>query len=267
MGATDRKALEFLESLPNTEVRVSYNTRHERLHAKAYLFHRASGFHTGYIGSSNLSASALSRGLEWNLKITTQEIGHIIDKFEKTFQTYWNSDAFEPFESSRFQTAVQQERSGQDDTTLSYFDLKPYTYQQQILDRLDVERTVHDRHRNLVVAATGTGKTMVAAFDFKRFLAQNPSARLLYVAHRKEILNQARDAFRQVLRKGSFGELWVDGHEPMVYTHVFASVQTLSRRIDELSLASEFYDYIIIDEVHHIEAKTSRCGSVKARSV
>src|SRR5690606_18804110 len=88
VGATDSKAVEFLASLENTEVKVSYNTRNERLHAKAYLFERNTGFHTGYIGSSNFSRSALTDGLEWNLKNNTKEVGHIIDKFRKTFEAY-----------------------------------------------------------------------------------------------------------------------------------------------------------------------------------
>lgn len=88
IGATDAKAVEFLASLENTEVKVSYNTGNERLHAKAYLFQRNSEFHTAYIGSSNFSRSALTDGSEWNLKVTTKEVGHIIDKFKKTFEAY-----------------------------------------------------------------------------------------------------------------------------------------------------------------------------------
>jgi HKD family nuclease len=97
MGATDLRAVEFLAGLPNCDVKVSYNAENERLHAKSYLFFRNTGFNTGYIGSSNISRSALTSGLEWNLKVTTQEVSHIIDKFAKTFETYWQDGEFELF--------------------------------------------------------------------------------------------------------------------------------------------------------------------------
>ncbi len=262
MGATDLKAVEYLAGLRNTEIKVSYNTQNERLHAKAYLFLRNTGLHTGYIGSSNISRSALTSGLEWNLKVTTKEVGHIIDKFQKTFETYWLDKEFESFDKKRhtekLRVALKKERTTERINPATYFDIRPFPFQEDILEKLDTERIVHNRFRNLIVAATGTGKTVISAFDFKNFVRKNSNAKLLYVAHRKEILQQAQATFQGVLRDNNFGELWVDGFEPEKYDCVFASVQTLNNRIDKLSLSSSFYDFIIIDEVHHITASSYR---------
>lgn len=263
MGVTDHKAIDFLSSLKNTEIKVSYNTEHERLHAKAYLFLRNTGFHTGYIGSSNLSRSALTSGLEWNLKITTKEVAHIIDKFQKTFETYWHDKEFELFNpdihTEKLKTALKKERhTSQDNGFNTFFDIKPFPFQEELLERLVKERTVHNRNNNLVVAATGTGKTVISGFDYKNFRRNNPSAKLLYVAHRKEILTQALGTFRGILRDNNFGELWVDGIEPDRYEHLFASVQTLNNRLDMIALSEGYFDFIIIDEVHHITAASYR---------
>ncbi|MEY3422598.1 MAG: hypothetical protein RIR48_2918, partial [Bacteroidota bacterium] len=262
MGATDLKAVEYLSSLKNTEIKVSYNTENERLHAKAYLFHRNTGFHTGYIGSSNISRSALTSGLEWNMKVTTNEISHIIDKFKKTFDTYWQDKEFELFDKLRhhekLKSALKRSSIYSIQGVNAYFDLKPFPFQEEILEKLEVERTVHSRHKNLVVAATGTGKTVISAFDFKRFKNTNSRSRLLFVAHRKEILQQAQATFQGVLKDNNFGELWVDGLEPEKFDHVFASVQTLNNQLEKLNLTSSFYDYIVVDEVHHIAASSYR---------
>lgn len=262
MGATDLKAVEYLSSLKNTEIKVSYNTENERLHAKAYLFHRNTGFHTGYIGSSNISRSALTSGLEWNMKVTTKEISHIIDKFKKTFDTYWQDKEFESFDKSmhheKLKSALKKGSIHNNHGSSTYFDLKPFPFQEEILEKLEVERTVHHRLKNLVVAATGTGKTVISAFDFKRFKNANSRSRILFVAHRKEILQQAQATFQGVLKDNNFGELWVDGLEPEKFDHVFASVQTLNNQVEKLNLTSSFYDYIVIDEVHHIAASSYR---------
>lgn len=219
MGVTDAKAVEYLASLPNTEVKLSYNTERERLHAKSYLFLRNTGYHTGYIGSSNLSHSALTNGLEWNLKITSQEIPHIINKSLSTFETYWASHDFEHFNgdvtsSEKLKKALNQQRGDFEDSPTHFFDISPFPHQSDILEQLAVERSVHQRFRNLVVAATGTGKTLISAFDFARFIKAKPQANFLFVAHREEILKQARAAYRGVLRNSAFGELWVGGHTP-----------------------------------------------------
>ena len=264
MGATDAKAVEFLASLPNTQVKLSYNTNRERLHAKSYLFMRNTGFHTGYIGSSNLSHSALTSGLEWNLKITSKEIPHIIEKSLSTFETYWESPDFEYFDGKiesreKLIDALQEAKGSFNSTNPSfYFDIKPHSHQQSILEKLQVERDLHHRYRNLVVAATGTGKTIISAFDFARFYQANPEAKFLFIAHREEILKQAQNAYRGVLKNNNFGELWVGNNKPNKYQHLFASIQSLNGQINNLSLSVDYFDYIVIDEVHHISANSYR---------
>jgi len=262
MGATDLKAVEYLANLKNTEIKVSYNTDNERLHAKAYLFFRNTGFHTGYIGSSNLSRSALTNGLEWNMKVTTKEVSHIIDKFQKTFDTYWQDKEFEIFKvgehSEKLRIALKKEEASDKNNFLSYFDLRPFPFQEEILEKLQSERLLHNRYKNLIVAATGTGKTVISAFDYKNFVKNNSSAKLLFIAHRKEILEQARATFQGILKDNNFGELFVDGLEPDKYDFVFASVQTLNNKINSITLSESFYDYIIVDEVHHIAANSYR---------
>lgn len=263
IGATDAKAVEFLASLNNTEVKVSYNTGNERLHAKAYLFQRNTGFHTGYIGSSNFSRSALTDGLEWNLKITTKEVSHIIDKFKKTFEAYWQNSEFELYDinnhSEKLVDALKQGKFAKEYTfSTSYFDIKPFHYQSEILEKLEVERTVHNRYRNLLVAATGTGKTVISAFDYKNFRNNNKSSKLLFVAHRKEILQQAKATFQGVLKDNNFGDLWVDGIEPSSNEYLFVSVQTLNNRLKDLKLSPDYFDFVILDEAHHGAASSYR---------
>jgi superfamily II DNA or RNA helicase len=262
MGATDAKAIDYLSNLKNTQVKVSYNNSNERLHAKAYLFIRDTGFHTGYVGSSNFSRSALTDGLEWNIKITTKEVSNVIDKFQKTFESYWHDSEFEEYNRStsfeKLKISLSRNSNESSSFVDSFFDLKPYPFQNEILEKLTSEREIHGRWRNLVVAATGTGKTIISAFDFKRFVTQNKSSKLLFLAHKKEILEQARRTFQMVLRNHNFAELLVDGHEPSDFSNVFASVQSLNNRLASLNLSPDYYDYIVFDEVHHIKAASYR---------
>jgi superfamily II DNA or RNA helicase len=262
MGASDPPAVEWLSRLPNVEIRVSYDTQRTRLHAKAYLFHRLSGFSTAYIGSSNMSHPAMSSGLEWNLKVTAQDMGHILEKFRVEFETYWNSKEFVPFgrdQNETFRKAILQARKPDKHREAFFFDLRPHPFQERILEALDRDRLVHGRKRNLVVAATGTGKTVVAAFDFRRFHERkNRQARLLFVAHRVEILEQALATFRNVLRDHTFGEILGGGYEPSRLDHLFCSVGMLSSRRLWDQFKSDFYDFIVVDEVHHGPAGSYR---------
>ncbi|HYL99484.1 MAG TPA: DEAD/DEAH box helicase family protein, partial [Blastocatellia bacterium] len=235
MGATDPRAVEALSDLPNTEVRVSYDTKRTRLHAKAYTFHRDTGFGTAYVGSANISNAALSEGLEWTTKISHHELPYLWAKITGSFETYWEDDEFEPFTNQsgeRLRQAIIQERAGDGQPgSVLFFDLRPYPFQEEILDLIAAEREVQKKFRHLVVAATGTGKTMVAAFDYARVSRQaNSRPSLLFVAHREEILKQALASFRGVLRDQNFGDLLVGGSDPGQSQHLFCSIQSYNSR-------------------------------------
>jgi superfamily II DNA or RNA helicase len=261
MGASDAEAIEWLGRQPNVEVRVSYDTERTRLHAKAYHFSRKSGYSTAYIGSANMSHAAMTSGLEWNLKVTAQDMPHILEKFAAEFETYWNSQEFLPFDTTKPERLREALRRASQGTLLAPFfpDMTPHPFQQRILEALEAEREVRNHRRNLIVAATGTGKTVVAAFDYKRFCAGvGRPARLLFVAHRREILEQSLGCFQAVLRDQNFGALLVGPHQPQHYDHLFCSVDSLTSRKLWERLGAEFYEYIVVDEVHHGPAESYR---------
>lgn len=263
MGATDYKAIEELAKLPNTEIKISYDTERTRLHAKAYMFKRETGFTTAYIGSSNLSNVALTSGLEWNLKVTEKDSFDIVKKFEATFESYFNDSEFVDFkgtydDNKRLKMSLCKDINKEVEGFNFNFDIKPYAYQKEILENLKAERELFNKHKNLLIAATGVGKTVIAAFDYKRFVKENKGKknRLLFVAHREEILKQSRDTFRAILKDNNFGDLMVGNNETKSLEHLFVSVQSLNSKDLTAITSNDFYDFIIVDEFHHAAAKS-----------
>ncbi|WP_338403247.1 DUF3427 domain-containing protein [Arthrobacter bussei] len=263
MGATERRAIDELVKRYGAEVKISYESQATRLHAKAWLFRRNTGFDTAYVGSSNLSQAALVDGLEWNVRLSSVATPELLKKFEVTFDSYWAQRAFQSYDPERdgdkLDAALERNggrRTGGPAPTTG-LEVEPYLHQVEMLEDLEAER-IKGHTQNLMVAATGTGKTVIAALDYQRLCAAaGRRLKLLFVAHRQEILKQALSTYRTVLQDGAFGELLVGDNKPTRWNHVFASVQSLASLSIE-TLQPEAFDVVVIDEFHHAMAPSYR---------
>jgi superfamily II DNA or RNA helicase/HKD family nuclease len=256
-GSTERQALDQLTDA-GAKIRVSYDLSTTRLHAKAWVFRRSSGLSTAYVGSSNLTHSAQVTGLEWNVRASAARNPDVVAKFGAVFDGYWEAGDFVEYDPQQFVEEQDQaeRRDAGPHVILSPIELRPYPFQERLLELIELSRR-HGHRRNLLVAATGTGKTVVAALDYAGLRERLGRSRLLFVAHRQEILDQSLATFRHALRQPSFGEKWVGGARPERYEHVFASIQSLSSA-DLADLAPDHFDVVIVDEFHHAAAPSYR---------
>lgn len=254
-GSTEAAALDMLESI-GAEIKVSYDESSTRLHAKAWLFKRNSGFSTAFIGSSNLTHSAQVNGLEWNARFSGSRNPDVVNKVDAVFESYWNSGDFVPYNRQQFDERTQHPENSGPQIYLSPIEFRPEPFQERLLEQIELARQ-QGHHKNLLVSATGTGKTVMAAIDYIRLKAKLPRSRLLFVAHRKEILDQSMATFRHAMRDHQFGEMWVDGKRPKHFENVFASIQSLNAAgLDNLD--PNHFDIVIIDEFHHAAAASYR---------
>ena len=252
-GTTEKEALDELVSL-GAEVRVSYATDSSRLHAKAWIFNRPSGFSTAFVGSSNLTATAQGPGLEWNIRVSQARNPDVVEKMRAVFASYWANPDFRPYDSTEFAEHMEQSSESGPRIFLSPIAVTPLPFQERLLEEIAAARSM-GRHQNLLVSATGTGKTVMAALDYANLVESLNRSRLLFIAHRKEILDQSQATFRHVLRDHNFGEQWVGGSRPKQFEHDFASVQTLNAA-DLVNISSDHFDVVIIDEFHHAAAQS-----------
>jgi superfamily II DNA or RNA helicase/HKD family nuclease len=254
-GSTEADALCMLEDV-GAEIKVSFDTSGTRLHAKAWMFHRNSGLGTAYVGSSNLTHSAQISGLEWNVRVSEARNRGVIEKLRAVFESYWQQPDFETFDRDRFDAISAAQRSSAV-SSLPPTEIRLEPFQERLLEQVALSRE-EGYHRNLLVSATGTGKTVMAAIDYARLRANLPRARLLFIAHRDEILTQAQGTFAHALRDPSFGERWIGGERPKQWEHVFASIQSLNAN-SLIHLDPSHFDVVIVDEFHHAAAASYEC--------
>lgn len=255
LDVTEPSALRLMADLEHDRHLFVFQADKIPFHPKAWLFSFEDGAGALIVGSSNISRSALTEGVEWNLRhfdradplpLTTARIAFeaLLARPEVTALT---SDWIDAYDARRVVPSPPQ--TGTPDEAPDQAP-QPHEVQREALDALDATRRKGYR-AGMVVLATGLGKTFLAAFDCYT------AARVLFVAHREEILTQAMSAFRAVRPKARLGR-FAGGEKDFEAEVLFASVQTLARSPHLSRFAADAFDYIIVDEFHHAAATTYR---------
>ena len=262
LGITQPSALYLLKKKLGSRVDMRfYNEKERSFHPKSYIFHYER-YSDIYIGSSNISRSALTSGIEWNYRFSSVSDPKNYEKFYQVFEDLfehhsiiidneelkrysqnWHRPAVAK-DLERYEYLHQNEENESEDTKVRLL-YEPRGAQIEALCALEDTRA-EGAKRALVQAATGVGKTYLAAFDSKSY------ERVLFVAHREEILKQAAASFRNVRNSEDYG--FFTGEEKSTDKSViFASVATLGRSeyLSEKYFAPDYFQYLVIDEFHH----------------
>ena len=245
---TQPKALKKLLEFKNIELKVLSD---EKFHAKGYFF-RKGDIWTMIVGSSNLTQTALTVNFEWNLKINSLKDGKIATEILNNFYDVFNKipalDMDSLLEYERVYNLSKEYTKKKKEEIREYKEITPNIMQKQALENLNNLRKYE--RKGLLISATGTGKTYLSAFDVRN---ANPK-RVLFIAHRKTILQKAKETYENILRDKKiviYGEEDIDEADV-----VFAMIQTLSKENHMTKFSPDYFDYIVVDEVHHGGAKS-----------
>ncbi|QNR19578.1 DUF3427 domain-containing protein [Exiguobacterium sp. Helios] len=264
MNITEAKALRTLMQFKNIEIKIYEPIKkNQAFHPKAYLFTRETNLHSAIIGSSNLSKSALTNGLEWNVRIPHSPLTSLVSQAQTLFNNLWNSNEAIPCTSAildqyeqhhldapKIKQFIVNDRVAE--PPVEYEVIQPNEMQLPALEQLHRLR-LKQQTKAMVIAATGTGKTYLAAFDVKQFDAK----RVLFVAHRGKLLSQAEETFKKIFTDGdaTFGRYQAN-QKDLDKQFIFATIQTFSKEIHLEQFDPNTFDYIIIDEFHHAASES-----------
>lgn len=250
LAFSEPRALERLNRLSNVEVRmfpVQAEGQSQGFHTKGYLFHYPDGLSKILVGSANLTASALNVNHEWNLQVASTENGELLKDIQNEFDDLWSKSISLDEYIETYRRMYEDKRkvlAQQPIITFEQASLEPNSMQISFVGNL-VSSIERGETRALLVSATGTGKTYAAAFAIRDLKPK----RMLFLAHREQILRQSKESFERVLGKGSFGLLSGNSHD-IDSDYLFATMQTMAKD-DVLSRSNpDDFDIIVIDEVH-----------------
>lgn len=246
------KALQELQQYPNLNIRIYTK---ENFHIKGYIFEQ-NDYYTLIVGSNNLTQTALKANKEWSLKINSLANGALINNTLSQFQQMWQeampltdiwlkqyTDKYYSLQKLKREFATAQEN-------ISTNDITPNKMQQEALKAL-AKLQQNNKHKALLISATGTGKTYLSAFAVKK---ANPK-RLLFLAHREQILKQACKTFAKIIPDIQYGILSAN-HKDFHKPYLFATINMLSKEENLTQFAPTHFDYIIIDETHRAGASS-----------
>lgn len=245
------KALQELQQYPNLNIRIYTK---ENFHIKGYIFEQ-NDYYTLIVGSNNLTQTALKANKEWSLKINSLANGALINNTLSQFQQMWQealpltdiwlkqyTDKYYSLQKLKRQFATAQENISTNVT--------PNKMQQEALKAL-AKLQQNNKHKALLISATGTGKTYLSAFAVKK---ANPK-RLLFLAHREQILKQACKTFAKIIPDIQYGILSAN-HKDFHKPYLFATINMLSKEENLTQFTPTHFDYIIIDETHRAGASS-----------
>lgn len=257
---TELKSIEFLKRFKNIEVKFFDSDKMEGFHTKGYIFEYENHY-KAIIGSSNLTKSGLKSNIEWNTAVTTEKNSDFIKGVLNEFNYLWGKgvENVNPYTVSyvkKEEIVVRKKVRDEyflaaEDHEFGIYkesDIKPNYMQETALKNLEITR-MYGETRALCIAATGTGKTYLGAFDVKVFKAK----RLLFIVHNEEILKSAMETFKNILPEKTMG-FFTGNKKNTDRDYIFSTIQSLNNRYQEFR--EDEFDYIIVDEAHHITAKS-----------
>ena len=257
LDVTDPAALfELLDLEGNKELRI-FEARRLSFHPKSYIFHQSDGTGTAFVGSSNLSESALRTGVEWNYRVVSSRDKSGFADVTAAFDAIFHAPATRALDDAWVTAYAKRRRIPDPRTVEAAYETplpppQPHVIQREALTAMEASRAKGNT-AGLVVLATGLGKTFLSAFDSNR----PEYRRVLFVAHREEILTQAIAAYRSVRPLASIGRYTGFEKSPNVEV-LFASIQTLGRQNHLDQFGAGDFDYVVVDEFHHAAAGTYR---------